>query len=94
MIKPIQMWFRNGCVPSKSGNNEPILFSEFTFIKADQQKEENNSRKRPFYNWRKMRATPLFDWKVKTEKIEKLSKSLETCVLKIDFAATLTDNNF
>ena len=45
MIKPVQMWFRNGCVPSESGNNEPILFSEFTFIKADQQKEENNSRK-------------------------------------------------
>ena len=42
------MWFRNGCVPGESGNNEPFLFSEFTFIKADQQKEENNSRKRPF----------------------------------------------
>ena len=43
-----------------------ILFFELTFIKADQQKEENNCRKRAFVTGeRYFSATPLFDREVK-----------------------------
>ena len=56
--------------PSESRNNGAILFSELTFIKADQQKE-NKSRKRPFATGeRYFCVTPLFDREVKSEKIE------------------------
>ena len=51
MIKPVLKCtdiLQKCHVPSESGNNGAVLFSELTFIKADQQKEENNSRKRPF----------------------------------------------
>ena len=48
-------------------------------MKADQQKEENNSRTRHFVaGERYFYATPLFDREVKSEKIEELSKNLET----------------
>ena len=40
----LQKWHK----PTESGNTGAILISELTFIKADQQKEENNSRKRTF----------------------------------------------
>ena len=82
-------------VLSESGNNWATLFSELTFIKADQQKEESNSRKRPFVTGeRHLCATPLFDREVKREKNEEISKNLETNGLKTDFAATLWDKNF
>ena len=48
MIKPVLKCtdiLQKCHVPSESGNNGAVLFSELTFIKADQQKEENNSRK-------------------------------------------------
>ena len=71
----LQKWH----VPSKSGNTGAILFSESTFIKADQQKEEYNCRKGPFVTGeRYFCATPLFDWEVKSGKIEELSENLET----------------
>ena len=77
-------------VLSESGNNWATLFSELTFIKADQQKEESNSRKRPFVTGeRHLCATSLFDREVKREKNEEISKNLETNGLKTDFAATL-----
>ena len=70
----LQKWY----VPSKSGNTGAILFSELTFIKADQQKEYNCG-KGPFVTReRYFCATPLFDWVVKSEKIEELSENLET----------------
>ena len=82
-------------VLSESGNNGAILFSELTYIKADQQKVEKNSRKRPFVTGeRHFCATPLFDREVKREKNEELSENLETNGLKTDFAATLRDKNF
>ena len=71
----LQKWH----VPSKLGNTGAILFSELTFIKADQQKEEYNCRKGPFVTGeRYFCATPLFDWVVKSGKIEELSENLET----------------
>ena len=71
----LQKWH----VPSKSGNTGAILFSELTFIKADQQKEEYNCRKGPFVTGERYScATPLFDWVVKRGKIEELSENLET----------------
>ena len=58
----LQKWH----VSSESGNNVAILFFELTFIKADQQKEENNCRKRAFVTGeRYFSATPLFDREVK-----------------------------
>ena len=85
----LQKWH----VPSESRNNVAILFFELTFIKADQQKEENNCRKPAFVTGeRYFCATPLFDREVKKEKIEDLSKNRETNGLETDFAATLRDN--
>ena len=61
----LQKWY----VPNESGNNRTILFSELTFIRADQQKQEDNSRKRPFvtYYERYFCATPLLDREVNRE---------------------------
>ena len=87
----VQTWH----VPSESGNTTAIIFSELAFIKADQQKKENNSTKQPFATReRYFCATPLLDGEVKSEKIEELSKNLETYGLKTDFTATLRENNF
>ena len=73
-IDILQKWH----IPSESGNTGAILFSELTFIKADQQKEENNSRKRHFVTEeRYFCATSLFDQEVKVRKLKNYLKILK-----------------
>jgi len=88
----LQKWH----VPSnKSSSNEAVLFSDLTFLKANADKDVNDSRKKPLVTGcRRFCAIPSSSFETPKSKIRKLSEDLFQLNRALPLASALKGNDY